>query len=72
MPRISPTTVTVFRRFILFHVENTWAGAGGLEKLHRPFFSGSGAFGSEALGRRAPQQRVCERDDDVEFSALRS
>ena len=43
------TTVTVFSRFTVFHVKNTWAGDGGLEKLHRLFFSGSGALGSEAL-----------------------
>ena len=44
------TTVTVFSRFTVFHVKNTWARDGGLEKLHRLFFSGSGALGSEALG----------------------
>ena len=36
------TTVTVFSRFTVFHVKNTWAGDGGLEKLHRLFFFGLG------------------------------
>ena len=48
------TTVTVFSRFTVFHVKNTWAGDGGLEKLHRLFF-----FGLGGTWLRSPWDWLC-------------